>query len=590
MRAGEKIYSEASELGIFALDEMRPAMKRFFAALQGFFLPPASAPLFWRVMPYAVLGLLTIFVFVSSAYAWDYTNSTVFCGTSCHTMPPEYSAYQVSPHARVNCVECHIGREFVGNQFLRKAGDARHIIALLFTQYEYPIMAHEMRPAPEICERCHSPQKFSDDSLREIQTFASDVDNTPTSIYLALKTGGGSTREGLGRGIHWHIESQVMFYPTDKLEQTIPYVRVYNADGTYEEYVDLNATLPATPTLEAGLQRMDCITCHNRITHKVAMPEDAVDDLLAAGVIDRTIPEIRGKAVEVLRATYTSNAQANNGIAGLENFYQVAYPAFYQTETDRAKLTTAIEELQALYQRSVYIEQKSDWNSHSNNVGHKNFPGCFRCHDGEHLNADQQAIRLECNLCHSIPVVAGQGDFVANLEISRGPEPATHKNANWLVRHRDYFDRTCESCHTVGNPGGTDNSSFCSNSACHGSSWDFAALDAPELRAIAAAQLPVPTEAPLPPASERPTYNLHLQPLFARLCGECHGPEDPSLGLNLTTYAGIMAGSENGQVIVAGDPAASLLVKVQSDDHFTTFSLSELEMVRKWITVGAPAE
>ena len=42
---------------------------------------------------------------------------------------------------------------------------------------------------------------------------------------------------------------------------------------------------------------MDCITCHNRITHLVAMPEDTVDKLIATGLISSDIPEVRRQAV-----------------------------------------------------------------------------------------------------------------------------------------------------------------------------------------------------------------------------------------------------------------------------------------------------
>src|SRR4030066_156694 len=126
-------------------------MKRLRDWPRRFFSPSAGAPRFVRLLPYMTLGLLSAFVVVSSAYAWDYTNSPPFCGETCHTMPPEYNAYQISPHARIACVECHIGREFVGNQILRKAGDIKHIIATTFKTYEYPIMATSMRPARETC-------------------------------------------------------------------------------------------------------------------------------------------------------------------------------------------------------------------------------------------------------------------------------------------------------------------------------------------------------------------------------------------------------------------------------------------------------
>ena len=216
-------------------------MKRLLNWLKRIFFPPANSPLSIRILPYAILGILTISVLVGGAYGWQYTNSPSFCGTSCHTMPPEYAAYQVSPHAQIACVECHIGREFIGNQIFRKAGDIKHLIATTFNTYEYPIMATSMRPARESCETCHSPAKFSDDSLRVGTHFTSDVANTPFSITMVLKTGGGSKQSGLGRGIHWHIVNKVYYYTTDPTQQDIPYVRVVNDDGSVTEYSDVSA-------------------------------------------------------------------------------------------------------------------------------------------------------------------------------------------------------------------------------------------------------------------------------------------------------------------------------------------------------------
>jgi len=61
-------------------------------------------------LPYAVLGILTMILLTGATFGWEYTNSPKFCGESCHTMPPEYTAYLVSPHARIACVDCHIGK------------------------------------------------------------------------------------------------------------------------------------------------------------------------------------------------------------------------------------------------------------------------------------------------------------------------------------------------------------------------------------------------------------------------------------------------------------------------------------------------
>ena len=562
-------------------------MKRFRQWLIRFFFPPPGTPPWLRALPYLVLGALTLIVIISGAYAWDYTNSPSFCGTSCHTMPPEYTAYLVSPHARIACVECHIGRGFIATQITRKAGDLKHVAYTLFRKYEFPITADELRPARETCEKCHFPEKFSDDSLREIKHYGEDKNNTPASTYLILKTGGGVKRLGLGRGIHWHIENRILYYPSDKEEQTIPYVRVYNDDGSIDEYVDLTSGFDRSALDETQLKEMDCITCHNRITHLVYPPEVSLNIALTRGVINATIPEIRLKGVEVLRASYASQDQAINGIAGLEGYYKTYYSEYYAA--NQSTIQQAITNLQDIYTQSVFLEQKSDWNTHPNNIGHKDSPGCFRCHDGKHLSAEQQAVRLECNLCHSIPVVAGTQDFVADIEISRGPEPQTHLNTNWITLHREVLDETCANCHNTANPGGADNTSFCSNSACHGSVWSYAGFDAPALRTVLLAQLP-PTPTPQPlPAGGALTFEATIGPLFRTRCGSCHG-ESGVVALNLTTFATALAGSTNGPAIFPGDAETSPLVKKQSGEqpHFGQFSPDELTLVVQWIAAGAP--
>jgi nitrate/TMAO reductase-like tetraheme cytochrome c subunit len=569
---------------------MKLLFERIITGLKNFFFPPPGATRWQRVLPYAILGLLTLVVLIAGAYGWEYTNSSEFCGTQCHTMPPEYSAYLVSPHARVACVECHIGRDFIATQITRKAGDIRHVVFTVFQSYEYPIYAKQMRPARETCERCHFPEKFSDDSQKQVVHYQDDNENTPYSIYLILKTGGGSKRTGLGRGIHWHIENPILYYPIDKLEQQIPYVRVYSDDGSYEEYIDIESNFDPTSINEEDLKEMDCITCHNRITHLVKQPEEAIDDALDRRLIDPLIPDIRRQAVAVMREDYINQEQAITGIAGLEAYYQTVYPQYYAQNAD--KINSAILSIQEIFNQSVHIEQKSDWDTHPDNIGHDYFPGCFRCHGGQHLNSSQEGIRLECNLCHSIPVVAGPYDFVANIEISRGPEPQTHLNANWIAQHYLAFDQSCANCHTTEDPGGTSNTSFCSNPACHGTSWEFAGFDAPTLRDIIIEQLPpTPTPAPLPEGGEL-TYNAIIGELLQARCGTCHGPGSLIMGLDLTSYETTLKGGDNGPVIIPGDPQASLLIQKQQGEqpHFGQFSPEELELITNWISEGAQEE
>ena len=289
----------------------------------------------------------------------------------------------------------------------------------------------------------------------------------------------------------------------------------------------------------------------------------------------------------MLYKDYSSQDQALQSIADLDQYYKENFPDFYAT--GQRKVLDAVEELQKIYNDSVYLEQEVNWNTHPNNVGHNNSPGCFRCHDGKHLDQNDEAIRLECNLCHSIPVVASQDDFVTDIEISRGPEPESHFNPNWIALHNEAFNTSCSACHTMDDPGGTSNTSFCSNSACHGNVYTYAGFDAPALREILKSQLPPPEPVTEPPAQvDTPTYDNYAGPLFETKCSACHG-DLASGGLKLTTYADAMKGGADGPVIVPGDSGNSLLYQIQSEGkHFAKLTADELEIIKQWIDSGAP--
>ncbi|NTU54880.1 MAG: hypothetical protein HGA79_01370 [Anaerolineales bacterium] len=564
---------------------MKTKFKQLGERLKKFLFPGPNAPLKWLILPYATLGVLALVLLTGGIASWEYTNSPEFCGTSCHTMPPQDVVYKESPHANVTCEECHIGRTSFFNQLTRKSQGLHELYYMTFNLYEYPIRARALRPARDTCEKCHQPETFAGDSLRVLSRFQNDVNNTQNSIYLILKTGGGAKREGLGRGIHWHIVNTVEYYATDFLDQDIPYVRVYNDDGSVTEYVDVESGFDPSTLDESRLKPMDCITCHNRITHEFTIPGDSIDTAMSRGSISPEIPLIHQKAVDVLYKKYETREQAFAAFDGLGESYKVTdyYPG------NEARVASAVQALKDIYDRTVFHDQEVDWATHPNNLGHVNAPGCFRCHDGKHLNVENEAIRLECNVCHSIPVVAGPDDFLTNIEISRGPEPESHLNPNWISLHNQAFGASCSACHTMDDPGGTSNTSFCSNSACHGSVYSFAGFDAPALREILRAQLPPPEPTPEPPAQvDTPTYENYAGPLFSTKCAACHG-DLASGGLNLTTYADLMKGGADGTVIVPGDSANSLLFQIQSaGKHFANLASEELEIIKQWIDAGAP--
>lgn len=63
------------------------------------------------VLSIAILTLVNVlFMIAASSRMLVFMDKPKFCGTACHSvMNPEWVTYQQSPHARVKCVECHVG-------------------------------------------------------------------------------------------------------------------------------------------------------------------------------------------------------------------------------------------------------------------------------------------------------------------------------------------------------------------------------------------------------------------------------------------------------------------------------------------------
>lgn len=583
-------------------------MNKIKEALKNFFFPPEGAGRFRRVLPYAILGLLTLAVFVGGTYGWEYTNSAEFCGTACHTMPPQYSAYLESPHARVQCVECHIGRDPFASRLTRKAGDLRHVVLNITKQYDYPIHAKNMRPAPETCETCHFPEKFSDDSLQKKAFFLENEPNSAYNLYLIMKTGGGSAREGLGYGIHWHIENPIYFYSTDEFDQEIPYVVVEDIDGNRTEYIDISSDIDLSQIAEEDLQQMDCITCHNRITHRIPDPDVAVNNAVSKGLISQDLPYVVRESIALLDSEYASKRDALDAMNGLADFYAENYPEVYVE--DYPLIVEAIVTLQDIYSISVFPDQKIDWNSHADNLGHKDDPGCFRCHDGKHFSEAGEAVRLECNVCHSIPVISSANELTTDIEVVTGPEPPSHTLTTWIALHGRYKDNSCKACHTT--PASVEDlyaldtkppvdDTFCGNEACHGSVWTYAGFDAPELEPILSEQLAelIAQRAPqpAPPSEDVDSGELDVELTYAGVIGEmltascstCHGASATG-GLDVTNFESLLAGGDSGPGVVSEDLEASWVYVRQTETtpHYVQLDQGQLDLLAEWILAGAP--
>jgi nitrate/TMAO reductase-like tetraheme cytochrome c subunit len=149
----------------------------------------------------ALATFLNILIFSFASYRGvSYMDSTTFCGQTCHTvMQPEFSAYQNSPHSRVECVQCHIGPG-AGWFVKSKLSGLRQVYAVTFKTYSHPIPSpvKYLRPARDTCEQCHWPQRFSGDKFVLKTNYKEDEKNTPLTTALIVKVGGHSRSGSVG--------------------------------------------------------------------------------------------------------------------------------------------------------------------------------------------------------------------------------------------------------------------------------------------------------------------------------------------------------------------------------------------------------
>src|SRR6185295_12089790 len=124
------------------------------------------------------------------------------------------------------------------------------------------------------------------------------------------------------------------------------------------------------------MRRIDCMDCHNRSGHDFETAETAVDRLIAEGRLERSRPFARRDALAAL--------------------------------TGKAPLDQQPAAVQQVYAANVYPAMNINWGTYPNNVGHEKFPGCFRCHDGQHTTKGGESIGQDCNTCHELVAVEEQ--------------------------------------------------------------------------------------------------------------------------------------------------------------------------------------
>jgi hypothetical protein len=391
----------------------------------------------------------TIFLLLSaigSYEAFHYSESVEFCGTLCHNvMKPEYVAYQNSPHAKVACVECHVGSG--ADWYVRsKLAGLYQVYSVTFDLYPRPIAVpiHNLRPARETCEECHWPEKFYARQLRIERHYMSNTENTEWDIHLQMKTGPSVSALGLQEGIHWHInpDIKVEYVATSGDREVIPWVRYTNLKtGEVHEYTDSQNPLEPGMMDTLEVRKMDCMDCHNRPSHNYRTPIVAINDAITAGLIPKELPDIKFQAMQVMNATYSTTDSAMMGIEkGINDYYSTAYEELYNSKPEMIK--QAIAGIQDAFQKNIFPEMKVKWSAYPNHIGHLEFNGCFRCHNDSHSTEDGRVIPKNCNLCHSI-VAQGTPD---SMQVIKG------LNESLEFYHQDdpdgnWKDGLCSDCH-----------------------------------------------------------------------------------------------------------------------------------------------
>jgi hypothetical protein len=432
----------------------------------------------------AVFGVAFMVVGSVSVVGWEFSNSNWFCSNACHQVHPEEPvAQQLSAHANINCVDCHIGRLDFFPALIKKSSHVKHVWSIM-TGWERPTWAPSLSGVGNTCEGCHAKDTHKFNILASELRYAADEDNTETRLTLVKRNVGrffGREKDRLG--MNWHAGGNVRFLASDPQKQDIQYVEATLPGGEVVTYKDVKATMSDADIAAAELTTMTCMDCHNRAGHPFRDPETVIDAAFASGELNPKLPYVKQYILTLLDTQVENRDDALEKVSHAWDGYAESYPQIYdqlpeEAEQARAFIEERQEFLADLMVSSEFPEAEDvTWRSFPDNLGHKNFPGCFRCHSGALQQASGEPIPVNCSTCHSLPLVTRQdkipGYYTALLDMRK---PRSHRSPDWMAKHSDYLgDEGCASCHEEVKFG-VDDKTFCSNSGCHAVDWEYLEL------------------------------------------------------------------------------------------------------------------
>jgi len=227
---------------------------------------------------------------------------------------------------------------------------------------------------------------------------------------------GGNRIPGI-HGAHFGSGIHIRFAASDPERQTIPWVEYRNTQtGEVRSFISASSKSDSLNTLPKF--EMQCVDCHNRPAHTFELPERAMNRALALGEIAVTLPFVKKQGVAVLKKTYATQKEAATQIPlAFASFYQQNYADLSAKRSE--DIRQAGKAILAIYSRNAFPELKVSWGTYPNNLGHTDFPGCFRCHDGSHTAGDGQSITQDCSACHEpLAVDEAKPEILKTLGIS----------------------------------------------------------------------------------------------------------------------------------------------------------------------------
>ena len=419
-------------------------------------MPRSRRGLFALLMVLAAMGGIATF---SAVTLLNWTETADFCGR-CHTMAPELAAYEAGPHRDVACAECHV-EPGVGGWIKAKLAGTRQLVEVVLGTFPTPIPPpnHSLLPSStDTCQKCHAVESHAVATLKTSTMFAEDEDNTRQFVGLMVRPAGGDVFD-VNKSVHWHVLRNVDYWSPDANSARIDLVEETTETGHLNQFIgqsEITDSANADPDIDAikasqPETTMTCYDCHNRVGHSIPNPRTGLDRDLSTGVIDSTLPYIKREGMRILWATYPDEQAADAAADELANFYAVNYPDVAATRAD--EIDDAIDQIKVLYRLTATPEMKVTAKTYPDNLGHLDFPGCFRCHDGGHfLVVDgvvtKKTIPSTCDTCHTFPQL---GPAVASLPL--GEPPSTHDDELWVFNHKNVAESldpggtSCGECH-----------------------------------------------------------------------------------------------------------------------------------------------